>query len=104
MVQTSDRPVPTPSPETQPFWDGCYRGLLLLQECTQCHTLRHPPSPICPTCLSSESTWTPASGKGTVYTYSVVHHAFRRVWEPLVPYVLAVIELAEGPHILSNVV
>ncbi len=46
----------------------------------------------------------PASGRGTVYTFSVVRHAFRRAWEPLVPYVVGVIELAEGPRVISNVV
>ena len=104
MAEISDRPVPVPSPETQPFWDGCARGELLLQQCKSCQTYWHPPAPLCPNCLSRDYEWTPASGKCTVYTYSVVHQAFRRVWEPLVPYVLAVVELAEGPHLLTNVV
>ena len=104
MLQVSDRPAPIPSRETQPFWDGCAQGQLLLQQCSGCQSYRHPPSPICPDCLSIEHHWVPASGRGTVYTFSVVRHAFRHRWERLVPYVLAVIELAEGPRLLSNVV
>ena len=104
MVEVGSRPVPVPSADTQPFWDGCARGELLLQRCNRCGNLWHPPSSLCPSCFSTDFAWTPASGKGTVYTFSVVHHPFRRLWEPLVPYTLAVIELAEGPHILSDVV
>lgn len=104
MVQMSNRPAPIPSRETEPFWDGCAKEQLLLQQCTRCQRYRHPPSPICPDCLSSEHEWVQASGRGTVYTFSIVRHAFRRAWEPLVPYVLGVIELAEGPRLLSNVV
>src|SRR6266540_6241238 len=104
VEEVNSRPVPVPSADTQPFWDGCAREQLLLQRCNTCRTVWHPPSPLCPSCFSTDFEWMPASGKGTVYTYSVVHHPFRRVWEPLVPYVLAVIELAEGPHMLSNLV
>ena len=104
MVETSTRPIPIPSPETQPFWDGCARGELLLQRCRGCGTVWHPPSSLCPSCLSTDYEWSPASGQGTVYTYSVVHHAFRPVWESLTPYVVAVIELAEGPHMVSSVI
>ena len=104
MAEAGTRPIPAPSPETQPFWDGCARGELLLQRCRRCGTVWHPPSSLCPGCLATDYEWSAASGKGMVYTYSVVHHAFRPVWEPLVPYIVAVIELAEGPHIVSNVV
>jgi uncharacterized protein len=104
MTELASRPVPVPSLETQPFWDGCAQGALLLQRCDHCGTYWHPPAPICPNCFSTEFQWTPSSGKGTIYTYSIIHQAFRRVWEPLVPYVLAVIELEEGPHLLSNVI
>jgi uncharacterized protein len=104
LAQTDTRPIPVPSPQTQPFWDGCARGELLLQQCRSCQTRWHPPSPLCPNCFSTDCEWAPANGKGTVYTYSVVRHPMRPVWEPLIPYVLAVVELAEGPHLLSNLV
>lgn len=89
---------------TQPFWDGCARGELLLQACQSCQAVWHPPSPLCPRCYSTDYAWTPVSGRGTIYTYSVVHRAFRPVWEPHLPYVVAIVELAEGPHMLSNLI
>src|SRR4051794_2725706 len=104
MLDVSQRPVPNPSPESRRFWEGCANEQLLLQRCSTCLRYRHPPNPICPECLSSADEWVPASGIGTVYTFSVVHQAFRRAWQPLVPYVLAVITLDEGPRLLSNVI
>ena len=94
------RPViPVANSDTKPFWDGCARAELLLQRCTACQAHRHPPSPICPRCLSDQHTWVRASGRGTVYTFVVVRETRARGWDKMVPYVLAVIELEEGPRI-----
>lgn len=99
------RPIaPTITPDSQPFWDGCARGELLLQRCSDCGTLRHPPSPGCPHCRSARSAWTPASGRGTIYTFTVVRQALGKGWDEHVPYVVAVIELVEGVRMLSNLV
>jgi uncharacterized protein len=99
-----DRPVlPFATIDTKPFWDGCLEGRLLLQRCSACGTWRHPPSPICPKCLSDAHEWVASRGRGTVYTFTVVREP-RKGWEKLVPYVTAVIALEEGPHVLSNVV
>lgn len=98
------RPVmPVATPDTKPFWDGCAEGKLLLQRCTACGRVRHPPSPICAHCLSDAHGWFPASGRGSVYTFVVVHEE-RRGWEKLVPYVLAVVELDEGVRMVTNLV
>lgn len=98
------RPVlPLANLDTKPFWDGCAEGKLLLQRCAACGTWRHPPSPVCSTCLSDAHRWVPSSGCGTVYTFVVVREG-RRGWDKMVPYVLAVVELEEGPRILSNIV
>jgi uncharacterized OB-fold protein len=99
-----DRPVlPYANIDTKPFWDGCLEGRLLLQRCSACGAWRHPPSPICSVCLSAAHEWIPARGRGSVYTFTVVREA-RRGWEKLVPYIVAVVALEEGPHILSNIV
>jgi uncharacterized protein len=96
------RPViPVANIDTKLFWDGCAEGKLLLQRCAACQAYRHPPSPICPNCLSDQHAWVPASGRGTVYTFVVVREA-RRGWDKMVPYVLAVVELEEGPRILTD--
>lgn len=98
------RPViPVPNLDTKPFWDGCAEGKLLLQRCGVCEAYRHPPSPICPHCLSDVHTWVPANGYGMVYTFVIVREARGRGWEKMVPYVLAVVELEEGPRILTNI-
>ena len=99
------RPViPVANFDTQPFWDGCARGELLLQRCSACGSVRHPPSPICAHCLSDRHTWVPASGRGKVYTFVVVRETRARGWDKMVPYVVAVVELEEGPRMLSNLV
>jgi len=96
--------VPIANLDTKLFWEGCGEGKLLLQRCARCAAYRHPPAPICPSCLSDDHAWVEASGAGTVYTFVVVREARARGWDKMVPYVLAVVELAEGPHILTNIV
>jgi hypothetical protein len=99
-----ERPlVPLANLDTKPFWDGCLEGRLLLQRCAGCGAYRHPPSPICSHCLSDAHEWVPASGRGSIYTFVVVREARGRGWDKLVPYVLAVVALEEGPRILTNV-
>jgi uncharacterized OB-fold protein len=96
--------VPVPNEDTRPYWEGCARGELRLQRCAACGAYRHPPSPRCARCLSPDAEWVAASGKGTVYTFVVVRQAFDAAWQDDLPYVVAVVELAEGPHLATNVV
>jgi uncharacterized OB-fold protein len=100
-----ERPtIPLANVDTKPFWDGCAGGRLLLQRCSACGALRHPPSPACAVCLSDRHEWIAASGRGTVYTYSVVRECKARGWDKMVPYILAVIDLEEGPRMLTNLI
>ncbi len=99
------RPViPAANFDTQPFWEGCARGELLLQRCDACGSYRHPPSPVCPNCLSDKHAWVPSSGRGKVYTFVVVRETRARGWDKMVPYVVAVISLDEGPHMLTDLI
>lgn len=102
-MEKTTKPLPIPNPDTEPFWQGCARGQLLLQRCHSCSEYRHPPSPMCHGCLSTDHEWVPAGGHGTVYSFVIVHQPLRG-WEAEVPYVVAIIVLDEGPHVLSNVV
>jgi uncharacterized OB-fold protein len=95
---------PTISDLNRPFWDGCRRGELLLQRCNHCARLRYPASQVCPDCLGSEAQWQPMSGRGKVFSFVVFHRAYHPAWEGKVPYNVALIELDEGPIMLSNVV
>jgi hypothetical protein len=97
-------PVPevADDPATRPFWDGIKDGRLLLERCLACGVVIWYPRGFCPRCGSTGTEWTQASGRGTVYTYTVARKSFG-AWAGLVPYVIAYVELAEGPRILSNV-
>ena len=101
--QKPAKPVPEPTPETQPFWDGCARGELLLQRCRDCGKPYFYPRPVCPACGSTDVEWFRASGRATLYSY-VINHRPARGFEAEAPYAIAVVELAEGPRMMTNVV
>lgn len=98
-----DKPLPTLTDDNRPFWDSCRAGRLSLQRCA-CGHLRYPISPFCPRCLSGEFTWTPVSGRGTVFSYVVFHQAYHPGFKQDVPYNVALVQLEEGPRMYSNVV
>lgn len=93
--------LPRPTPETQPFWDGAREGRLMLPWCEDCEKPHFYPRSLCPHCLSSRLVWRQATGRGTIHTYVINHKAARGFDK--VPYVIAVIELEEGPRMMSNV-
>lgn len=97
------KPVPQPSPETQPFWDGCAAGELRLQRCQQCEAFYFPPRPFCPSCLSADVEWRTVSGRATLHTY-LINHRPARGFEKDAPYAIAVVQLEEGPRMMSNIV
>jgi uncharacterized protein len=96
--------LPTPDQETQPFWDATQQGELLLQQCAACEHTYFYPRPFCPRCWSEDVSWLPASGRGSVYTWSVVHRNDLPPFPGRVPYVAAIVELEEGPRMMTNVV
>jgi uncharacterized protein len=95
------RPLPVPTPETQHFWDGTARGELLLQRCRDCKTIYFPPQPFCPSCSSDDVEVVRASGRGSLSSY-VINQRAAPGFEA--PYVIAVVELEEGPRLLTNLV
>jgi uncharacterized OB-fold protein len=97
----SRRFVPNPSPETQEFWDGTKAGELRLQRCEACDHAYFPPRPFCPRCAGRKVRWFTASGRGQLYSY-VIHH--RPVPGFVPPYSIAVVELDEGPRMMTNIV
>jgi uncharacterized protein len=95
------RARPQPTPETQHFWDGTRQGELRLQRCDACGRIYFPPRPFCPACASRSVTVFAASGKAALYSY-VIHHRPVPGFTP--PYAIAVVELAEGPRMMTNIV
>jgi len=85
-----------------PFWAGCDRGELLVQQCERCDQRIFPPEPVCPGCLSPELGWAPGGLTGTVYSFSVVHRSPGPAYP--VPYALAVIDMDGGWSLLSTII
>lgn len=95
------RARPLPTPETQHYWDGAAAGELRLQRCDACANVYFPPRPFCPACASRSVSAFAASGKATLYSY-VIHHLPVPGFKP--PYAIAVVQLAEGPRMMTNIV
>ena len=96
--------LPAPDPETEPFWDAARDGRLLIKRCADCGAAHFYPRPFCPVCWSSAVDWEQASGQAALYTWSVVHQNDLPPFAERVPYVAAVVDLAEGPRMMTNVV
>src|SRR4051812_44042023 len=95
--------VPQPTPETEPFWQGCAQGVLRLQRCRPCREFYFPPRPMCPRCWSTEVDWELVSGRGTLHSY-VINHRPAPGFAADAPYAIALVQLEEGPRMLSNIV
>ncbi len=97
------RPVPKPTPETQHFWDGTKNGELILQKCKDTGQAYFPPRPFSPYTGSRNVETFKASGKGILYSYVISHRAPPNFKMPA-PYAIAIVELAEGPRMMANIV
>ena len=100
----ASRPTPLPDTVTAEFWEACGRHELRIQECQACRFRWLPGSVVCPRCWSDAVTWVASAGEGTVVSFAVYHRSYHPAFRPLVPYVVAVVELAEGPRLVSNIV
>ena len=90
-------PAPQATMETQPYFDAASRGSLVVKTCRACGQSHHYPRALCPFCGSDRTEWTPASGRGTIYSYSVMRRATP-------PYAIAYVTLEEGPTMMTNIV
>ena len=103
MTAEYAKPLPEITDDTRSFWEGCKRHELLLQKCTNCGHMRFA-SPTCPECWSMEHEWVRSGGRGTVYSWVVIHQRYSRAFEDDLPYNVAIVELEEGPRLLSSLV
>lgn len=100
----NDRPQPIATADTKPYWQAANEGRLSLPKCQDCGQAHFYPRIFCPHCGSRRLDWFEPTGAGKIYTYTVNHRAANPALKERVPYVVAVIELDEGPRILSNIV
>lgn len=100
------KPLPQPTPETQPYWDGCKQNKLLIQRCRQCGRYQFYPRSVCagPDCTSDQLEWVESKGRGRVKSYTASYVPGAPGFENELPYVVAIITLEEGVQMLSNVV
>jgi hypothetical protein len=100
-----DRPLPQPmTPEAKPYWDGAREGKLMIPRCRACGKPFMYPRVRCPFCASSDITWFQASGRGRLYSFEIAHQILNKAFRVKTPVVLAMVELEEGPRLLTNLV
>jgi uncharacterized OB-fold protein len=93
--------LPTIEDENRPFWDAAKDGKFLIARCGDCGRAHHYPRPFCPFCWSERVTWEEASGRATLYTYSTVYVNDMPPFSEQLPYVAAVVDLEEGPRVMT---
>ena len=79
------RPIPVPNEWTKPFWDAAKQGVLALQRCQSCGHFQHPPYATCVNCISTDLTFEPVQGKGTIYSYTIMYHAGDKRFAAAIP-------------------
>jgi uncharacterized OB-fold protein len=100
----SKKPLPRVDEENRWFFEACARQELVLQRCGACGTLRYYPRALCPACLSSKTEYQRMSGRGVVYTFTVTYQNQAPGFRDELPYVMAYVQLDEGPRIFTNIV
>ena len=98
-----DKPLPIINEDNAPYWGYARGHELRMQKCANCGYIRFPVSIVCPRCHSLEMEWTKLSGKGKVYSYVIYHQAYHPAYKDDIPYVVAIIQLDEGPRMESNI-
>lgn len=98
------KPLPIPTAWSRPFWDAAKEHRLVLRKCSACGNIDHPPYLYCTACQADEHEWIEASGKGTLYAYAVNYFGVPFPFWDDMPYVLAMVDLQEGPRMISNIV
>ncbi len=104
MTTDYPKPLPTPGPVSQPFFDAVRRHKLLIMRCRSCGAPRLSEHVHCPECWSDDYQWVEASGRGKMYSFVVMHQMLHPGFAQDIPYNVALVDLDEGPRILSNVV
>lgn len=94
------RPLPLPDRDTAPFWEAMNARELRFQRCSPCGAFRYPVGPLCPVCRSFDFEWVASTGRGQVYSYTVVHHQTHPAFPA--PYIVLLVEMEEGPRVVAR--
>lgn len=97
------KPIPTIDVWSKPFWDAAKQEKLMVQQCDNCRHHFFPPGPICPNCQSKSLSWVEVSGRATVESWVVFHQLYFKGFEPELPYNATMVQLGEGPLLMTNV-
>lgn len=100
----SVRPIPPVSEVAKPYWDAARKNELVIQKCSACGHTQFPPRAHCSSCGSDQLTWYAVSGLGKIYSYTIAHRPPHPVFSEQIPLVVAIVELDEGPRMMSNIV
>jgi uncharacterized OB-fold protein len=97
-------PAPALNADTRPFWEAARDRRLIVKRCDACERPFFPPRHLCPYCWSDRTSWIESGGRGTVYSYTVIHRPPAPEFSRRGPYVVALVDLAEGPRVMANIV
>ena len=101
-MNATAKPAPQISDLSRPYWEAAAQGRLVLQCCAACGKIRHYPRLLCDHCYSDAAVWNTGSGRGSVHSWTVAHHAFHPAFKDELPYVLVTVDLEEGVRALGR--
>jgi uncharacterized protein len=104
MAALISKPIPVPTRETKPYWEGCKAHQLKIQRCAECGHHQFYPRIYCTKCMSDRVEWVEASGRAKVLSYTIVHRPVSPAFKEEIPYVVALVTLDEGPTMMTNLV
>jgi uncharacterized protein len=100
---SQELPAPVANPDSQAYWDGARSGRLMIRKCGACERTHFLPRYLCPACWSTDLEWIESCGRGTVHSFTVIRRAPLPAFTGRVPYVVALIDLEEGPRMMANI-
>lgn len=103
-MSMSGKPLPHPTADSEAFWAACNEGRFTIQKCRSCGAAQHYPRGLCTACGSHDLEMIEASGRGEVFSFTINHRAPRPAFAENGPYVIALIDLEEGPRMMMNVI
>ena len=104
MHTSVELPAPQANGDSRPYWDAARERRLLIRQCRDCGARHFMPRLLCPACWSDRLEWVPSSGRGRVHSFSIVHRAPTPAFAAIAPYVVALIDLEEGPRMFANII